>query len=424
MFAMPTNEKPSLDIIRKEIQTTREVFRTGSSSYASRIDNALADFDDFAVSYRALWEELLGKISRSQQDSKPIELVDIRIADLWSALRDIVNQYEDQPYKTKVEEGMKFLGDLCKKNAELFPDSQADPDVLIFIKKQEINVARKYPFTNTFFIGISDSSVNLKNTPEGHDDWRPVAHELGHYLYWNSCFHTMAGSNIRARIDQDPVFARDIENTLKSLSAPSLPNASAKMALTDLITSWSEEIFADLVGTRLLGREYVDSSQDLFQKEQENHSGNRFTRDIDHPIPYLRPFVCAEGLKLVEGRRNLIWFKFKNLFESAFEDTQKLFVGWLSKDSNESQFSEFQLDVPTMQDAIKPIIPVIYEKLETKEPIIGQPIGIDVIKERMETAFLSSYLEISEELERGDLPGLVRRLKEGAGKVITTIAGG
>lgn len=418
---MPTNVKTNLETIRKEIQATRDEFSTGFSPYTARIDRALADFDVFAVSYKALWVELLGKISRGQQDPRPIELVDVRIAEFWSALRDIVYQYKDQPYKTKVEEGMRFLKDLCKNNPELFPDPQTDPDVLIFIKKKETSIARKYPFTNTFFIGISDSSIHVENSPEVQDDWRPLAHELGHYLYWNSCFDTLEGNNIRARIDRDPVFAMDIEYTLNSFSATDLSGESAKLVVSDLMTSWSEEIFADLVGTRLLGREYVDSSKDLFQENLDELGGNRFVLDIDHPIPYLRPFVCAEGLKLVEGKRNLIWSYFKNRFDSAFEDTQKLFVGWSPTDSNDSQFNEFQLDVPTMQNAIKQIIPIIYQKLETKEPIIDQSVGIDVIKERIETAFLNSFLEISEELEKGNLRGLVRRLLRGAGRVITTL---
>ena len=415
----------SLDQIMQQSHALRLEFssNTSHSPYAAKINAILLEFDDFAANYKILWDELSLKISESPLTGSTSQPINSRLTDLWRALKAIVTQYKDASKQPKVEAGMKFLDDLCKSNPDLFPTTQPAPDVLIFIKEKNINedgvnIARKYPYTNTFFIGISESAVNLANNPSVEADWKPIAHELGHYIYWNSCFKTKATPNF-AELDEEPVFSQDIEQALQD--GLSIADEFESRALAALMVSWSEEIFADLVGTHLIGREYAVSAQKLFKREPD---GASYTDDIEHPIPYLRPYVCAEGLKLIEEKENRIWFGFKSAIENMLlmnniEIPRELLVAlFSSSDENTSAFEEVSLQIPRIQAGIKIVVPLIYDLLQTREPRTDQQVGIKLIKSRMEDAFLDSYVDISDVLEKGDGPGFLRKVRKLAKRII------
>jgi phosphoribosyl-AMP cyclohydrolase len=304
---------------------------------------------------------------------------------------------------------------LALTNPDLFPTAYGAPDALIFIKPRKDNIARKYPYTNTFFIGISEFSANLADDPNVEADWRPVAHELGHYLYWNSLFPTVIGKQF-AENDRDPIFAEDLGAALENIAGVRASAQSMNEGLTTLMIAWSEEIFADLVGTRLLGREYAESAQELFIDQQKKQDTVRFSDDIEHPIPYLRPFVCAEGLKLVENKRNKFWSGFKTMIESLlnkpdFETSQRLSIGLFTTNTTirEEGYTTLELDIPTLQEAIKTVVPVIYDKITNKEVLTGRLAGIELIRSKIREDFVNFYINASDVWERGDKQGIMNK---------------
>jgi hypothetical protein len=413
---MIPQQKLSLDQIMDQSQKMRMEFNSSDSPYKATINNILFQFDDFAANYKILWQELSNKILQGTNNSLSAP-VDDRITELWLSLQEIVSQYKDPRLRAKVEEGMKFLETLQKSNPDLLPGNESYPDILVFVKQPDgRNIARRYPYTNVFFIGINALFADPANSAE--TDWKPIAHELGHYIYWNSCFKTKAQPNF-AEADRDPVFAQDIEYTLQTAEKFSSFDELKKRALTSLMIAWSEEMFADLVGTSLLRKDYAVSAQNLFLRQLENPKAPRFTDDIDHPIPYLRPYVCAEALKLVQNKQESTWSNFIGTIANSAKmnsfDSQTIFVGLFTTDDEQaSGFEEVPLKIDTIQDAITLVIPVLYRLLQTKEAPRKGRAGIELIKSRIQDAFADIYIDVTDELEKGDGPGFRRRVRKGA----------
>jgi hypothetical protein len=416
-----------VDQIKNERLELERAFNSNISPHAKKIHGILTEFEEFAGIYKSLWHDISLKISADSQNAGTTQLVDDRIAELWLALRAIANQYEDPTSQLMVGAGMKFLDDLRESNPNLFPTKQPSPDVLIFIKEQDneasSNIARKYPYTDTFFIGINAPS-NSTNPEE--IDWIPIAHELGHYIYWNSHFKIKGSPNF-AELDRDPVFSEDIRQALQTAQKLSSLTGTEINVLIHLMIAWSEEMFADVVGTSLLGKEYAISSKSLFVHQQENRIGARFTEDIDHPIPYLRPFVCAEAWKLVgPDKSDTLWSRFKaeienQLVKNNFE-SQSLSVGLFSnEDTESSNFEEVSLGIPTIKDAIRIVVPVLFNLLQSKETRMGQQVGIALIRARMQDVFVDSYIDITDVLEKGDGPGFLRRSRRGIRQLLRII---
>lgn len=395
---------PSLAEIKAENRNLNDEFARGASPHKDKIRMILSDFDSFADGYRSLWDDIAQKSPVGLDVATLPNPVDKRISDLWSDLQKIVDQYrESSEYCAKVGEGMNKLKELIASKPEFFPPGEPPPDTLVFIE-DNLNLAKKYPFTNTFFIGVSKTAADAA-------DWNPLAHELGHYIYWNSQFDTADGLKI-AEYDQESVFAKNIESLLQSASWPRATEQTTKELLIALLILWSEEIFADIVGTGLLDRGYVTSSGELFFRTRKARDKTfRFTDDMEHPIPYLRPYVCAEALKLVEDGRNLTWSSFtakvEREFGSTFEETQSLRLGLFSSQDYSQSF-----DIPTLKMVLKAVVPDLYRMVQTRTALQGQKAGVSLIEAKIAEQFIDFYLDTSADLERGwgeDGPGIRRR---------------
>jgi len=126
--------------------------------------------------------------------------------------------------------------------------------------------------------------------------WQALAHELGHYIYWNSL-----------ELSKDPGY-REIQTRLKnavlkalSISTEDYDDFQERVKIVGIWMNWLEETFADVCGTMLAGPTYVISGQHYVE-------GKAFTRaelikdDERHPSPYLRPLIAIETLVWVAER--------------------------------------------------------------------------------------------------------------------------
>ncbi|MCQ3974650.1 MAG: hypothetical protein DPW09_14505 [Anaerolineae bacterium] len=121
------------------------------------------------------------------------------------------------------------------------------------------------------------------------NEWQALAHELGHYIYWNS-------AELK---DYRQVQARLKDVVLKALNLP-VENYEAfqkKSKLINIWTNWLEETFADICGALLVGPLHVVSA--LRIADETAFAPAQLIRDDgEHPAPYLRPLI---------GLKTLVW---------------------------------------------------------------------------------------------------------------------
>ncbi len=390
------------DDIHKEVDALDIEFRNSTSEHRDLIRRILGDFDTFAEKYKETWKNVAPTVVLRGTTEPAIGRVENRIADFWSDLQKIINQYkESNAYKPKVEQGMGELKKLYNDSiGEVFPAEGPPPDTLVYIKEDGVSLAKKYPFTTTFFIGISNPSGD-------ENDWLPLAHELGHYIYWNSQFDTSDGMLI-AEYDQEPIFAESIRSAIEAIPEFQSLDEITREALTILLTAWSEEIFADMVGTILRKEQYLNSSVKLFKQTIEiPNVPSIYIEDFEHPIPYLRPVVCIETLKKIENSDDARWTAYRSWvqekFGVKFEASQTLSIGLFPR-SNSGE-----LDIPNLIAALQSVIPIMYGKFQKKDTLNNRKSGIDFIEEQIKKGLVEFYIDSAIVLERGDGEGLRRQ---------------
>lgn len=144
-------------------------------------------------------------------------------------------------------------------------------------------------------------------------DFLAIPHELGHYLFWRG--KDAHGSLFFKRIAELDQFQK----------------ASPQ------IQQWTEEIFADIVGTLIGGPVTVLSLQDMMLEKV----GNLFVHDDGHyPPPAIRPYV---GLKVCKAME----------WHSSWEGLGERWQGFLATQATSSQFIEKAQSLDTMRSEIE-----------------------------------------------------------------------
>jgi hypothetical protein len=130
-----------------------------------------------------------------------------------------------------------------------------------------------------------------------------IAHELGHYFFWNSGRLTeyyqrmeMLQQEIARVVLKDLAVQNGKAQAIDILKEQ---NAfSTRFAILTTWLHWVDELFADIVGTLLRGPAYVLSAQDL-QAERVDAANDLLADDGEHPIPALRPLIGLEVLRYI-----------------------------------------------------------------------------------------------------------------------------
>lgn len=131
---------------------------------------------------------------------------------------------------------------------------------------------------------------------EPQQRWQAMAHEAGHYLYWNAL-----------DLEATDVLQEEMRNLMAKALSGLIPGHEGftgdsmvvlAQSLNRMATwqSWTEEVFADAVGTLLAGPTYVATAQDL-ASERVGQEIDFTLDDREHPCPYLRPLICLETLR-------------------------------------------------------------------------------------------------------------------------------
>jgi hypothetical protein len=113
------------------------------------------------------------------------------------------------------------------------------------------------------------------------NNWQAMAHELGHYIYWNAL--------------ETSAFEK-LQDALPQAVAQKLAALGRSEQRVSLWTNWLEETFADVCATLLLGPDYALSAQEL-AVDQTDQVPDLAQNDQSHPCPYVRPLIALEVLR-------------------------------------------------------------------------------------------------------------------------------
>lgn len=242
--------------------------------YGNLFQQAIDDFQIFSDEYQAYFKDL---IEQKSYNPKKITMAHLQyhcmetLEGYWLALEQVVLQWQTEYYCHSLEEAYQqsilFLGNL---NVHL-------PGTLIYFNK--LANIRYLPFTRIPILGISYLF-------SGPGRWSALSHELGHYLFWNM------GGDLRE--------TRKLQNQLKIEAAQFLSQAGISDKQRDLVISWLEELFSDIVGARMDGLGFIKSSEEFIESKAGNESERTLVVD-HHPPLIFRPLVWRQVLQASSG---------------------------------------------------------------------------------------------------------------------------
>lgn len=191
----------------------------------------------------------------------------------WEPIRRAAEQYQIGYYKDLLDRGYVQLENFRMGRHQM----GLDKPVVLYLEKT--GVYKRYPFGNIYLIGIPLMDAY-------NDDWMAMWHELGHHLYWNSRINFENQSYYQGR--QPNFFKQEIDDAVATLTAVE----DEKEKIRRILSSWTEEIFADVVGAKIVGPEFVTAAWKKVSREVETGE-DLFKSDGKHPSPFFLPYIRA-----------------------------------------------------------------------------------------------------------------------------------
>ncbi len=249
------------------------------------LGKVLVEYQHFCNKYHSYFEEEPnGIIPKGLFDASKTTVARLHqrvlqaLEDYFSTIGRVAEQRQVEHYRTMLDDG-------TSKAKVFLRQLNLDLPVLLYFDKA--TGVQHYPFTAAVFVGTPYQSAF-----EG--DWMSIPHEIGHYLYWNLGQDTSGKLTLGNLAD-----SRRWQEKLKACvdSAIVSANVDEQGVLKRMLLSWLEEIFADVVGTRIGGQPFVDS---LLKRIERFAGGEDDLKEDDgeHPPLCLRPLVRTHTLKL------------------------------------------------------------------------------------------------------------------------------
>lgn len=315
---------------------------------------AIADFRDFGKKYQGYFEQVI-----RTEDFKPEKTTPDRLRaryfqtfnDYWMPLGQVAAQRQIRPYRDFLDRGTEeaeiYLDDL---NAKL--GGERLPGVLVYFNK--VTSIRYFPYSDIAFVGTPYTQI-------ASADWMAIPHELGHYLYWN----------LRGTLEQTRKKHQQIKKSAAARlkEVPELQNLLTVEAAEAMLLSWLEEIFCDVVGTRLGGSDFIVSLQSLI-KSCAGCSDDLLTNDGYHPPLCVRWAVREHVYGLNGGSSQIDWERFfartfnvenlKQLQLKVFPPDLKDVMGTMpAEDLLEALAAEECADLPFIRFKVSEILPAL-----------------------------------------------------------------
>lgn len=341
-------------------------------------------------------------------------------------LKIIEAQYQSAEFYNLIDSAYQQLDTYLNRYLELLsPDNAAlfnreDPHIILYLGKRA--ALYRYPSAKNYLISIREEDV-LNESPV----WTSLAHELGHFVYWNSEF-CVSGQLKQASVSKNFLFIDEIQDTfgvtatemelISSENGNTYPVSQAHV-ITAFISAWSEEIFADTFGVYLAGEDFAAQSSGIYLKDLESKNPKRYIQDWDHPFAFLRPYIAAKALEEKMGVSNNLWRSLKDTIRKNEKYREEFLVeiGGSPDDTiadediallmEVSSETTFEIGLESLKPAIIKAIALFAEKIKSSKPAGRE----------------NHIFEFIEEFGDGDpphedlMPGTKRKLRAWLGKI-------
>lgn len=277
------------------------------------IQQALGEFQQFFEGYFAYFStpeviaQYTGQLTREQVLTTALE----RMREAWMLLSWAINQRTNPLYEDDFAVADRKAEELYHRFRPRDPQKRP---IIYFDKFAQI----------TFFPYQSFPLVALPL--DRPDDWGALAHELGHYFFWN---------NGQLKDYRQRIQTLRAEIAAELLADGMMELEEGEISQLRIWLSWAEETFADIFGTLLLGPVYAKSAQDLQVRERLGTLRDLRHDDGRHPMSDLRPLISIAVLKVIaEHESNLELNSVIQKLEERWRPYQNMLVDFEPEDNN------------------------------------------------------------------------------------------
>lgn len=273
-----------------------ELRETSTIKFRAVAGSALNEFADFKIKYDKGIRNLFANSFRESGKKKPNNLwleeqINLALDDFWEPLARAAEQIKAAPYleffsnASHLKEKLDAFKSNIRESLGQSTDSLPGNILVYFNKATKIN---RFPYTDTALIGIPYRILNQDQNDI--KTWMPIAHELGHYIYWNMASY----------IDL-PEHKENFEEGILDIL---LNNHGLTDAVKHIIKPWMEEIFADTIGLQISGttnvdrEKFLESSKELILRKTDHEKTNLSLDDGEHVPDGLRLIVALTSLGL------------------------------------------------------------------------------------------------------------------------------
>lgn len=211
----------------------------------------------------------------------------------WGELMTVCNQRDNASLRKLLKAADEEAEGLYKQYEGFKATVDGKPVVPITYFGSRYDITR-YPFTPVPLLSFRFEALGEPKLRRNG-----LAHELGHFIYWNAD----PAVDPEKLIEAHRGFDDEIEKELRA--SKNLSRHSGDLSLD--WQNWKTEVFADIVGALLIGPSYIETSMLLYVDEQPVDEGAIYAEDTTHPLPILRPLISLVTLEeLAKMRPDLV----------------------------------------------------------------------------------------------------------------------
>jgi hypothetical protein len=293
----------------------------------------------------------------SQRELQALNTALGRLQREWTSLDQACGQRKIDQFRIVLER--------ADKQAQIYYDrfrGLKTPEVtpVTFLEKRY--AITRYVFTPFPLISIPFQYFN------NHEQWQALAHELGHYIYFNSA--TLANFEKAQMLLRNAILAALDER------ATDFTAYDRTTRLVKIWMNWEEETFADTCGTLLSGPPFVASAQQLARESAVAAPDPVIDFVMDdgvHPLPYLRPLIGFHVLEWLvdqepdEKVRGLLWTAVKQTAGPPWrdilelQDDPHLTPSAMLTDIRAQVHRDSGLTVGEIEETVRPVVRAILE---------------------------------------------------------------
>jgi len=289
-------QNPSLQEVNRQFEalmthveswlTRSPAMQTSNPQEAARITLLLRRFRDFFSDYYLYFVRRLLNGDLAGRQAAPVALRRAigQIIEQGATLNRLLNQ---RRYGSMYRERLLQADARAERYYNRYEGAKIGGNAPLVYFEKLYHITR-FPFRPPPLIAIPLADWN--HPPA----WLPLAHELGHYVFWNSTELSTFGRTQKKLVDA-------VKQQCQQFFADHPDLSAAEKTTTRRWLGWLEETFADIFGTLVGGPAYAASAQERQVRHTLARADDLLLDDGEHPMPAIRPLIAIETLRHMPG---------------------------------------------------------------------------------------------------------------------------